>query len=103
MPTIPDSTYRVQLNSEFTLSDLDALVPYLKKLGVSHLYLSPIMEAAKGSTHFYDTFDYTSISKVLGGEKGFWSLAERWANSGIGLILDIVPNHMAVLNRFMID
>lgn len=103
MPTIPDSTYRVQLNSEFTLSDLDALVPYLKKLGVSHLYLSPIMEAAKGSTHFYDTFDYTSISKVLGGEKGFESLAERCSDSGIGLILDIVPNHMAVLNRFMID
>ncbi len=103
MRTIPDSTYRVQLNSEFTFSDLDALVPYFKKLGVSHLYLSPIMEAAKGSTHFYDTFDYTSISKVLGGEKGFKSLAERCSASGIGLILDIVPNHMAVLNRFMID
>ncbi|MCL4452112.1 MAG: malto-oligosyltrehalose synthase [Candidatus Thermoplasmatota archaeon] len=103
MRKIPYSTYRVQLNSEFTFSDLEATVPYFKKLGVSHLFLSPIMEAAKGSTHFYDTFDYTSISEVLGGDKGLESLAERCSASGIGLILDIVPNHMTVLNRFMID
>ena len=103
MKSLPSSTYRVQLNSGFTFSDLEEELPYFKKLGISHIYLSPIMEAAEGSTHFYNTHDFTSISSVLGGEKGFESLALACSRSGIGLILDIVPNHMSILNRFMLD
>ena len=103
MKSLPSSTYRVQLNAGFTLSDLEDNLPYFKRLGISHIYLSPIMEAAEGSTHFYNTYDFTSISSVLGGERGFESLALASSRSGIGLILDIVPNHMSILNRFMLD
>jgi (1->4)-alpha-D-glucan 1-alpha-D-glucosylmutase len=103
MKSLPSSTYRVQLNSGFTFSDLEDELPYFKKLGISHIYLSPIMEAAEGSTHFYNTHDFTSISSVLGGENGFESLALACSRSGIGLILDIVPNHMSILNRFILD
>jgi (1->4)-alpha-D-glucan 1-alpha-D-glucosylmutase len=103
MKSLPDSTYRVQLNSGFTFADLEGILPYFKKLGVSHIYLSPIMEAAKGSTHFYNTYDFTKISSVLGGEVGFESLAKQCSQNGIGLILDIVPNHMTILNRFLLD
>jgi (1->4)-alpha-D-glucan 1-alpha-D-glucosylmutase len=103
MKGLPDSIYRVQLNSGFTFSDLEESLPYFRRLGVSHLYLSPIMEAAKGSTHFYNTYDFTAISSVLGGENGFEALALRCQQLGLGLILDIVPNHMTILNRFMLD
>lgn len=103
MKRLPNATYRVQLNSGFRFSDLEENLPYFKKLGVSHLYLSPIMEAAKGSTHFYNTFDFTSISSVLGGEGAFISMAEKFRKEGIGLIVDIVPNHMTILNKFMLD
>ena len=103
MRFLPDSIYRVQLNAGFTFSDLEEYLPYFKKLGVSHLYLSPIMEAAPGSTHFYNTYDFSAISSVLGGEEGFLSLSKKSRNEGIGLILDIVPNHMTILNKFMLD
>ncbi|MHB1440534.1 MAG: malto-oligosyltrehalose synthase [Cuniculiplasma sp.] len=100
---MPKSTYRIQLSSNFTFSDLERQLNYLKELGISHLYLSPIMEAAEGSTHFYNTFDFTKISEVLGGEEGFRSLSGKSHGLGMGIILDIVPNHMTILNRFMID
>ena len=103
MRLLPDSIYRVQLNAGFTFSDLKEYLPYFKKLGVSHLYLSPIMEAVPCSTHFYNTYDFSAISSVLGGEKAFISLSEKSRNEGIGLILDIVPNHMTILNKFMLD
>jgi (1->4)-alpha-D-glucan 1-alpha-D-glucosylmutase len=86
------ATYRLQLGPALTFADATALVPYLRDLGVSHLYLSPIMQARPGSTHGYDVVDPRRVSDALGGEHGLHALA----NAGLDLIVDIVPNHMAV-------
>ncbi len=83
-------TYRLQLGPELDFRAALALVPYLRELGVSHLYLSPSLQARPGSTHGYDTVDPTRISEELGGEEAFRELA----GAGLGVILDIVPNHM---------
>ncbi len=95
----PRCTYRLQLSSRFTFDDAAARVPYLAALGISHLYLSPILQAAPGSTHGYDVVDPTRISADLGGDPGFQRLAETAARHGLGLIVDIVPNHMATAGR----
>ncbi len=84
------ATYRLQLNPDLDFAAALALVPYLRDLGISHLYLSPSLQAKEGSTHGYDTVDPTRISESLGGESGFRELA----GAGLGVILDIVPNHM---------
>lgn len=97
------STYRIQLTGDFQFQDAEKSLNYFKHLGISHLYLSPIMEAAEGSRHFYDTFDFTHISKALGGEDSFRTFSRTARRKGIRIILDIVPNHMTILNRFMID
>lgn len=94
--SVPLSTYRLQLSASFTFADAQAQLPYLAALGVSHLYLSPILEAAPGSEHFYDVVDHGRISSVLGGRAGLETLASAAREVGIGLIADIVPNHMAV-------
>ncbi len=83
-------TYRLQLSPELDFHKALELVPYLRDLGVSHLYLSPSLQARPGSTHGYDTVDPTRISSELGGEDAFRALA----GAGLGVILDIVPNHM---------
>jgi (1->4)-alpha-D-glucan 1-alpha-D-glucosylmutase len=85
------AVYRLQLRPGFGFREARALVPYLRDLGVSHLYLSPIMEARSGSTHGYDVVDPTRISEQLGGEEEFRALA----GAGLGLVVDVVPNHMA--------
>src|SRR4051794_777190 len=89
------ATYRLQLTPSFDFAAARALVPYLQALGVSHLYLSPIMQAREGSTHGYDVIDPSRVSDALGGESGFRTLAE----SGLGVILDVVPNHMAAVDE----
>jgi (1->4)-alpha-D-glucan 1-alpha-D-glucosylmutase len=94
--TVPTSSYRLQLQPGFTLRDATAAVPYLAALGVSHLHLSPLLEAAPGSTHGYDTVDHTRISEQLGGEAALRALAAEAHRHGMGLIADVVPNHMAV-------
>jgi (1->4)-alpha-D-glucan 1-alpha-D-glucosylmutase len=86
------STYRLQLRPGFGFDEAHAIVPYLRELGISHLYLSPIMEARRGSTHGYDVVDPTRVSEQLGGEEAFRALA----GAGLGVVLDLVPNHMAV-------
>ncbi|MGI8609492.1 MAG: malto-oligosyltrehalose synthase [Candidatus Dormibacteria bacterium] len=88
-------TYRLQLHAGFTFADATAVVPYLAGLGVSHLYLSPILQAAPGSTHGYDQCDPTQVNAEIGGESGFRRLASTVRAHGMGIILDIVPNHMA--------
>ena len=88
-------TYRVQLHDEFTFADAERVVPYLAELGISHLYLSPILQAASGSLHGYDVIDHRAISRGLGGEAGFESLAETAKKHDLGIIVDVVPNHMA--------
>jgi (1->4)-alpha-D-glucan 1-alpha-D-glucosylmutase len=93
---VPVSTYRVQLGADLTFDDVAARVPYLASLGVTHVYLSPILTAAPGSTHGYDVVDHDEVSKVLGGMAGLRRLARRAHEHRLGLVLDIVPNHMAV-------
>ncbi|MFE2289056.1 malto-oligosyltrehalose synthase [Streptomyces sp. NPDC059443] len=92
----PASTYRLQLRPEFTFTDARAAVPYLASLGVSHLHLSPVLEAVPGSSHGYDVTDHTRVRVELGGEDGLRELAAAARAHGLGLVLDIVPNHMAV-------
>ena len=94
-PSIPDSTYRLQITPRFTLHDAADLVPYLHALGVSHLYSSPILRARAGSEHGYDVIDPGAIDPQRGGEEGFAALSAALAEHGMGLLLDVVPNHMA--------
>lgn len=94
---VPVSTYRLQMRGDaFTFADALALLDYLDELGVSHLYLSPILTAAHGSTHGYDVTDPTTVSAALGGPDGFAALSAAARERGLGVIVDIVPNHVGV-------
>ncbi len=95
-PGIPIATYRLQLSAAFTFEDATKLVPYLKALGISHLYASPFLKARAGSTHGYDIIDHNEINPEFGGEAGFARLSAALTEADIGLILDFVPNHMGV-------
>lgn len=88
-------TYRLQFRNGFGFAEAERLLPYLRSLGVSDLYASPILRARPGSTHGYDTTDYGSIDPDLGGEIGFSRLTDAIRRQGMGLLLDFVPNHMA--------
>ena len=92
----PRATYRVQLTKDFPFKAAEAIVPYLSDLGISHLYASPITTARQGSTHGYDVVDPTRINPELGGEDGFRSLVLALHAHEMGIIIDIVPNHMGV-------
>ena len=92
----PTATYRIQFNDAFTLSDGCAIVPYLAALGISHLYASPLLAARPGSPHGYDITDHGRISPTLGGMEGLRALSAALRAQGMGLLLDIVPNHMGV-------
>lgn len=98
MPVMPViSTYRLQMRSDgMTFDDALALLPYLDELGVSHLYLSPVLTAASGSTHGYDVTDPTAVSAELGGPEGLSRLSAAARARGMGLVIDIVPNHVGV-------
>lgn len=91
----PVATYRIQLRNGVTFHSVTEEIPRLVALGISHLYLSPIQTAVKGSTHGYDVADPTTIDAELGGSSGFVTLAEAARAAGLGVILDIVPNHTA--------
>lgn len=99
------ATYRLQLGTDLDFAAARALLPYLRDLGISHLYLSPVWQARSGSTHGYDVVDPAAISRELGGEAGLRALASEGRELGIGLILDVVPNHMATddANAFWSD
>jgi len=107
MPPRPElrATYRLQLTPEFGFAQARERVPYLRDLGVSHLYLSPALQARPGSTHGYDVIDPGRLSSDLGGREEFERLASAAHDAGLGLILDLVPNHMAAddANRFWAD
>jgi (1->4)-alpha-D-glucan 1-alpha-D-glucosylmutase len=92
----PSSTYRVQLGSGMTFAGAAELAGYLASLGVGALYASPMLVAAPGSTHGYDVVDPTRASEVMGGEDGRKALAARLRELGLGLVVDVVPNHMGV-------
>lgn len=89
------STYRLQLGPDLTFDDAAVQVARLADLGVSHLYLSPILQASQGSTHGYDVVDHSRWAEELGGGAGFRRLVAAAHRAGLGLVVDIVPNHMA--------
>ena len=95
-PRVPVSTYRLQLGPDLTFDDAARQVPYLASLGVTHLYLSPVLQAAPGSTHGYDVVDHARVSAELGGREGLERLSAAARAAGLGMVLDVVPNHMAV-------
>ena len=94
--SVPLSTYRLQFSSELTFEQAALIVDYLARLGVSHAYASPVFQARAGSEHGYDVVDHGALSGELGGDAGFERLAQRLSSHGMGLILDLVPNHMCV-------
>ncbi|MFJ9815601.1 malto-oligosyltrehalose synthase [Streptomyces sp. NPDC101151] len=98
-PAVPTATYRLQLQPAFPFAAAAAAVPYLASLGVSHLHLSPVLEAVPGSAHGYDVVDHTRVREELGGEEGLRELAHTARKHGLGLVVDIVPNHMAMAPR----
>ncbi len=92
----PTATYRLQLRPEFGFDDAAAVLPYLHDLGVSHVYLSPVLQATPGSTHGYDVVDHSRLNEDLGGARGFHRLSDTAQQLGMGVVVDLVPNHMAV-------
>ncbi|HRW18592.1 MAG TPA: malto-oligosyltrehalose synthase [Dermatophilaceae bacterium] len=92
----PVSTYRLQIREEFGFADAAAQLDYLADLGVTHLYLSPILQAAPGSAHGYDVVDHTRISEQAGGRSGFEALARAAHDRGLRIVVDVVPNHMSI-------
>ena len=102
----PRCTYRLQLSKDFPFESAAGCADYFAALGVSHLYSSPILQAAPGSSHGYDVVDPTRISDELGGDPGFEDMASRLQREGVSVIIDIVPNHMATVvpaNRWWWD
>ncbi len=99
------ATYRLQLGTDLDFASARALIPYIAQLGCSHLYLSPSFQARPGSTHGYDVIDPGRVSDDLGGEEGLRALADAAHEHGMGMVLDVVPNHMATddNNRFWTD
>ena len=95
----PSATYRVQLRGEFGFSNAAATVAYLSRLGVSHLYCSPYLQATRGSAHGYDIVDFHRINEELGGERGFAEMTAALDAYGLGQVADLVPNHMATGGR----
>ena len=91
----PRATLRLQFHKDFSFADAERRVPYMAGLGISHVYASPITTARPGSLHGYDVIDPTAVNPELGGESGLRSLVAALRPAGIGLIVDIVPNHMA--------
>lgn len=92
---IPSSTYRIQFRNGMTFDRVVDLIPYMKDLGISHLYASPVFTATTDSTHGYDVTDPNEIDPAIGGRDGFDRMAAALKQAGMGLILDIVPNHMS--------
>jgi (1->4)-alpha-D-glucan 1-alpha-D-glucosylmutase len=91
---VPRATYRLQFNENFTLTQARELVPYLRDLGISHIYASPLFKARPHSTHGYDTSDFSQLNPELGTESGLAELVAALHSHGMGLIMDVVPNHM---------
>lgn len=102
---IPGSTYRLQLHQGFTFDDAAGIAAYLRELGVTHVYCSPYLQAAPGSTHGYDVVDHQKVNEELGGAAGHSRLCAKLGEVGLGQVLDVVPNHMALgkENRYWWD
>ena len=106
MPRPITATYRLQFNHDCTFAHGANLSGYLHNLGISHLYASPVFQAVPGSTHGYDVVDPARPSEDLGGHQGFQDMVQTLQDNGLGIVLDIVPNHMSInspLNRWWWD
>ncbi len=101
----PLATYRIQLQPGFTFDDAARIAPYLRDLGISHVYCSPFLQAAPGSTHGYDIVDFQRVNRELGGEEAQQRFVATLRKLGLGQVLDVVPNHMAIVggNRWWWD
>src|SRR3954469_4118329 len=95
MPREWHATYRLQLHAGFPLAAAARVLPYLARLGISHVYLSPCLQAVPGSTHGYDVADPTRLSEDRGGPAAWREFGETARKLGLGILLDIVPNHMS--------
>ena len=103
---LPGSSYRLQFGTHFRLVDAQGVVPYLDALGVTTCYASPLLQAARGSTHGYDICDHNALNHDLGSDEEFEAFATTLRQRRMGLILDFVPNHMgldASANRWWRD
>ncbi|PZG07271.1 malto-oligosyltrehalose synthase [Nonomuraea aridisoli] len=94
----PASTYRVQLTPDFGFAEVAAIAGYLRDLGVSHVYLSPVLQSVPESRHGYDVTDHSRIREEFGGANGFREMAQQLAAHDLGIVVDIVPNHMNTVN-----
>ncbi|MFZ5512712.1 MAG: malto-oligosyltrehalose synthase [Pseudomonadota bacterium] len=94
---VPRATYRLQLNREFTFTQAADIVPYLAALGISHVYVSPILKARPGSSHGYDIIDHGTLNPELGSAEDFERLVDSLQRGGLALMVDVVPNHMGVM------
>ena len=106
MTAIPRATYRVQLNRAFDFRAARAIVPYLAHLGISHLYTSPFLKARAGSLHGYDIVDHEALNPEIGTQEDFEALVQELKRHQMGLMIDVVPNHMGVFeadNRWWLD
>lgn len=92
----PISTYRLQLHAGFTLEDARKIVPYLDELGITDVYASPLLRARSGSTHGYDVVDHSRIDEAIGGEAALRALSQELRSRGMGLLVDVVPNHVGI-------
>ena len=99
MKTIPRATYRIQFNEHFRLADALALVPYFHELGISHIYASPLFQAAAHSVHGYDVCDFGKLNPEIGTEEDLQKLVAALREFEMGLVLDIVPNHMGIATQ----
>lgn len=95
---VPRATYRLQLHAGFTFEDARRVLPYLERLGISDVYLSPPFQAVTGSTHGYNLVAHDRLNAELGGEEGFRALASELRGRGMGCVVDFVPNHMGIAN-----
>ncbi|HEV2707681.1 MAG TPA: alpha-amylase family glycosyl hydrolase, partial [Pyrinomonadaceae bacterium] len=103
---VPASTYRLQFNAGFTFEQAAALVPYLDELGISDCYSSPVLKARAGSLHGYDIVDHARLNPEVGTEEQFVRFAQEARRRGIGIVMDVVPNHMCIAgsdNRWWLD
>ncbi|MGR9087242.1 MAG: malto-oligosyltrehalose synthase [Gammaproteobacteria bacterium] len=103
---IPVSTYRLQFNSRFTFAEATRIIPYLRRLGISHCYASPYLKARPGSSHGYDIVDHNAINPEIGSLDDFESFIAELRRNGMALIHDLVPNHMGIMgsdNQWWLD
>ena len=96
MKRIPDATYRLQFNEQFTFRHATELVTYLAELGISDCYASPLFRAGPGSPHGYDVCSFQEFNPELGGSEAFDRFSKTLCEHGLGLLIDVVPNHMSI-------